>query len=246
MSGRRVLDARRLFGPGVVALILLTACPQVVVVEDQDARPRDAGFRDGGIAGARDAGIVDAGRPDSGARDGGVDRDGGSDRDAGFVRDAGPDGCFVDPFAVCDDPEEAERRNDDWASASAFHTTSVGCLRGDEFTPFDLTRSSLVCQTDPADFYRLTVVPCDTRTLIAELRMRVLTACPADRSHLAFFSAGGRIDCSDSRLTCSTVDGEEIIQLRVPPGNSILSWQIAVESDFEDVAFDYELQIILR
>lgn len=222
--------------------LLAIGCAQEILVNDRDAGPLP---RDGGPAAVRDAGetVRDAGQT---ARDAGA-----NGRDGGVVaRDAGPrDGgetitCIVDPFDPCDDPDEAMRTNNEWSDASAFHTTSVGCQTGDEFEAFDGVQSSRMCQSEPADFYRLTVVPCDTITMRTEIRLSV-DMCPADRWSLAFFRGGGRQDCNDPNdgLTCTEEDGDQVIRFFVPPGNSILSWQVAVESDFQDVLFDYDLSI---
>lgn len=226
----------------LLASLLATGCAQKIVVNDD---------LDGSIGPPRDGGAIDAGVVDSGVPyDGGdhdPNRDGGP-RDGGSVRDGGTEACFVGPFDPCDDPDEAMNTNNEWSSASAIHTTSAGCQTGDDFVPLDASASSVLCNVEPADFYRLTIVPCDTRTMIATLRLTIHDTCPADRYNLAWFSGGGRLDCDDPQdgLMCSVENGELVMRRRVNPGNSVFSWQFAVESDFEDVRFDYTLRITLE
>lgn len=229
----------------ILGALLLAGCPQTIVVEGRDGgetTQADAGFADSGV---RDVGAQIDG-DDAGTRDAGSGRDGGPGRDAG--RDGGADTCFVDPFDACPDPDEAGGANNEWHTASAIHSSSAGCQTGDDFEPLDASARSVLCHVEPADFYRLTIVPCDTRTMIATLRLTVHDTCPDDRYHLAWFSGGGRLDCNDPQdgLTC-TRDGEDlVIRRRVDPGNSLLSWQFAVESDFEDVRFEYTLNVTLE
>ncbi len=209
----------------MLAALLVAGCAQKIVVND-------GGDRDGGPGNTPPS--------DSGTGAGG--------EDAGSVDSGGSFSCFVDPFDPCDDPDEVNGTNNEWSSASAIHSSSAGCQTGDDFEPLDATASSLICNVEPADFYRLTIVPCDTRTMIATLRFTIHDACPSDRYNVAWFSGGGRLDCNDPQdgLTCTVEDGDIVMRRRVNPGNSILSWQFGVESDFEDVRFEYSLNIKLE
>ena len=105
-------------GSILLVAALSCSCAQEIAVDRRDAGVRDAGptttdsgrlDRDGGPDDERDAGFADP-------RDGGT-RDGGT-RDGGITY-----ACLVDPLSVCDDPDEAARTNNDWASASAWKYT---------------------------------------------------------------------------------------------------------------------------
>lgn len=236
-----------------VVLITLGAvgCAQQVVVYPDAADPvRDGGAGDSGAADAallQDSG-ADAGvEPDLGLADSGVP-------DTGPASDAGPPdsgvlACTVDPFAVCNDTYETAQTNDSWTDASRY-SGSCGCIQGDDLTTLDGTQLGKICQTEVGDYHSLTIVPCDTRTLVLQVRLHMLTDCDPSKYELGLLHGGGVRDCGDlmdgEPIVCSEDGADRIIQLRIPPDNSVQSWYFAVLSDEPDVQFDYELQVSVR
>ena len=213
-----------------LGLALLVGCREQIVV-----------LPDGGGGGG-----VDRGAPITG-------QDAGPRPDAGAEHDAGPRqgaACFVDPFANCSDPAEQSRTNDSWADAASFHTTSVGCIRGDELTTLAGDQLGILCQTEPADYFALTVVPCDTRTLRMQVRLHPLTECPGAEYALALLFGGGLRACGDTfdgqRIECSEEGPDRIIRLLIPPGNTVQPWYFGVVSDHPDVRFEYALEASIQ
>jgi hypothetical protein len=214
-------------------------CRQDIAVLEDAGRGRvvDAGMAD--VGGARDAGAADAGTT--------VDAGVGGAPDA--AEDAGPadaGACRGNPFAFCEDPAET-RPNNEWANATRFGN-SVGCISGDDLTELDTTLDGRLCPNDPADFYALTVVPCDTRTLLFEMRLRPSAACGEDAVDAVFFSGGGRVGCQSDRwmVQCSRDGEDRVVRVQVPPGRSVLSWQLAVEALVPDASVDYALILRMR
>lgn len=209
---------------------------------------------DAGRTRATDASAADVGGPpDGGSGDAGAPQDAGGGGDTGALADATVDAgsadagaCRGDPFAFCDDPEET-RPNNDWPDATRFGG-SVGCISGDDLTELDTTLDGRLCPSDPADFYGLTVVPCDTLTMLFEMRLRPRAACGEDAVDAVFFSGGGRVGCQSDRwmVQCSRDGEDRVVRIQVPPGRTVHSWQLAVESLVPDARVDYELILRLR
>jgi len=218
------------------------ACPQDIVTElDASVGSTDGSAGDSSAPGDRSL-------PPGG--DGGSDADAGATADVGPQNDAGPAAeCFVSPFDVCSDPAEEMETNNSWPDAFRFNDNmSVGCVVDlDEIRPLDRTASGILCHTEPADYYSLTVVTCDSRTMLAEIRLHLRTDCPESRYDLIFLRGGRVIDCgSDPNVECSTEGGDRIIRIRVPPDRVVASWQFAVQSESPDVVFQYDLSVTLQ
>lgn len=220
----------------LAALTLCACAQQVVVYPDGGPEPSDAATADGSPS------------IDSGVRsDAGVGADSGSpDGD-----DAGALACTGDPFDTCEDPDEPNGdRNDQWIDADRY-ASSVGCLAADDtVTELSQSKAARMCPTDRGDFYGLTIVPCDTATLRLQVRLRMREACPADRYELQLLFGGGVRECGsefDGELVRCTEDGgDRLIQLLIPPGNSVQSWYFAVLTHADDVLFDYDLEVSVR
>ncbi len=230
----------------MLVVALCCSCAQDIQVELGDSGPgSDASsgvdLGEGADLGARDQSWPDASVGDTGST---TRRDGGEDASV----DAGALACQVDPFERCEDPDEADRTNNRWVDALPFYTTSVGCIQGDDFSPLDHSQSSVLCQTEPADYYRLTIVGCDTRTIIAEIRMRPLTACHPQLYNFEVLHGGRVLECGDEQFSmeCRMEEETQLMLVRIEPARTIFSWQFGITSDLEDVRLDYELSIVVR
>lgn len=222
----------------VLPLALLGCHEQIVVRPDAGGAVSDSGTSGGADTGT---GSPDSGRPDA---------DAGPAPDGGDPTDAGSAACFVDPFDVCDDPAEVGRTNNEWPDASRFTESSVGCLSGDDLTPLDGHQVGVICHTEPADYFNMTVIPCDTLTMRLQVRLHVGTDCPEDRLALEVRHGGGIIGCGDTfdgqTMECLRDGDDRIMRILIPPGLSVQSWYFAVLSDYPDVRFDYDLQVTLQ
>jgi len=223
------------------AALLVSACAQQVVVYP------DAG------GGADAAPALDAARADTGAPSADAGQVGDPDAGAGdaALADAGEGACYQDPFDTCDDPAEpADDRNDAWVDASRYHTTSVGCIQGDDLSPLMGSQPARMCPLDRADYYALTVVPCDTITMRMEVRLRMAEVCPAERYELALLYGGGLRACGEdfqgSPIQCLEEGADRIIRVLLPPDNSVQSWYFAVLTSADDVRFDYTLEVSVQ
>lgn len=223
----------------MLLLALLAACARDISVEPsdgattRDARsdPSDAPAED---AAAPDADPMDATAPDLGHLD-------ASAADTGPAQPA----CRVDRFLPCADADEDARRNDDWASATPFNDNrSVGCIRGDELTTLERTRTSTLCSNESADFYGLQFVHCDTRSVNAQIRLHPRTECdPADFS--LGFRRGVSIDCANppAGVRCRTEGVDRIIEIVAPPDRTVSPWYFSVEKTRSDVRLEYSLTV---
>lgn len=231
------------------SLGLLAGCAQDVVAGDLDASaPRDAATRDAATttdaaAGDEDARSGDATAGDASTSDGGAADaaalDGGTGRDA-----AAPDAsmglaCHVDRFSSCADADEAVRTNND--PGDSFHQNgfTVGCASDDDFVPGTLTLSSRVCHTEPADWFEVTYVPCDTLTMRARVTLTIDTPCDADAFELRV--SNRPCDNSSADVRCTRNGLVQTIEYLLPPGNSVGSIDFGVVRISEDVAADYHL-----
>jgi len=236
-----------------VVLFALTAagCAQQVVVYPDAADPQgdggngDSGSQDAVVvvdSGADAGGVADVGVADSGAPDTGAPVDAGPP-------DSGVLACTVDPFAQCNDTYETARTNDSWTDATRY-SGSCGCIQGDDLTTLDGNQLGKICQTEVGDYHSLTIVPCDTRTLTLQVRLHMLTDCDPTKYELGLLHGGGIRNCGDlmdgEPIVCSEDGLDRIIQLRIPPDNTVQSWYFAVLSDEPDVQFDYDLQVSVR
>lgn len=213
----------------LASLLLLVGCREQIVVQP-----------DGGGTAA------DTGTGSNPGQDGGQ-----STVDAGSAQDGGArEACFVDPFDPCSDPDEAARTNNEWSDASQFTTSSVGCRSGDELTPLAESRQGILCQSEPADYFNLILVPCDTRVLRMQVRLRPLTQCPDDRLALELRAGGGIKACGDTwdgeLIECLREGPDRIMRLLINPDLSVQSWYFAVLSDFSDVRFEYDLEVSVQ
>lgn len=237
----------------VPLLFVLTACPQTIRVQADSGVTRE----DSGVAGdasvASDSGVVgdagdglDATAEDAGALDASTGRDAES-LDA-EVTDAGGPACFVDPFDPCPDPDEATRLNNDWSSATYFNGNhTIGCLTGDQFTGLDLARTTVLCPGEPADWYQLTLVECDTRTMFGEIRMTPHTMCPSDAWTLNLIGEGSD-PCTQPHVECFDDGADRVMRIRLdaPSHAVVYSWYIGVVSAVQDVKLDYTLSVRLQ
>ncbi len=243
------LQRRLKVGLGMLAAAICCSCAQDIQVE-----LGDSGSGPAADLAAADVALGDLGDPgDSGGpSDAGSNarEDGGDDGGVagGEGVDAGALACQVDPFERCEDPDEAARTNNRWADALPFYTTSVGCIQGDDFSPLDHSQSSVLCQTEPADYYRLTIVGCDTKTIIAEIRMRPLTECRQELYNFEVLSGGRVLECGDEQfgMECRMEGETQLILVRIEPARTVFSWQFGITSDLDDVRLDYELSIVVR
>lgn len=221
-------------------LLLAGACAQEIVVDARDAAPGDrtdggAAVADSGSTGGGDAGAADAAPADAGGADAG-----GADAEA---PDSGALACLADPFDPCDDPAEVDDTDNEWIDARYVNRQTVGCLNGDEFTPLDVTIDGKVCPNDPADWYQQLMVCCDTRTMIAEIRLKATTQCDPQAFALRL---SDRMCTGDPNTRCSEENGEQVIEALIPPCGVVFGWHFAVEKLRQDVELDYQLRFILR
>lgn len=215
--------------------LLLTACPESIPVliypDATTEQTRDSGFGDASElpdATLADTGIVaDAGATDIESLDAG-------------------NGCAADPFNPCEDLNEPMNGNDDWSSGFRFHGTSVGCLSGDTFTGLDTRLDHVICPGEAADYFGLTVVPCDTRTMFMEFRFTPTAECSADVA-FEFLSGGGVVACDSGRynIQCSQEGGVQVVRLELEPGNSILSFYFGIRRVADRVRVPYSVALRL-
>ncbi len=236
--------------PLLMALCVAGCAQQVVVYPDAAESMSDGGASDGGVVDSGpgsdsgpDSGVIaDLGVADSGAPDTGAPVDAGPP-------DSGVLACTVDPFAQCTDTYETARTNDSWTDATRY-SGSCGCIQGDDLTTLEGTQLGRVCQTEVGDYHSLTIVPCDTRTLTLQVRLHMLTDCDPSKYELGLLHGGGVRNCGDlmdgEPIVCSEDGLDRIIQLRIPPDDTVQSWYFAVLSDEPDVQFDYDLQVSVR
>lgn len=216
-----------------VFLLVLVACGQDVTTTipdcgvaathgDAAGTPADAGVG-GTDAGPADTGIgLDAAAPDATA----------------------PLACHVDPFAACADPLETRANNTSSDAINRSLTGGNGCRSSDEFTAGSDRVTGRICPTEPADWFAYTYLPCDTITLIAELRVRVTTPC--ERESWAVEVPFHPCDGTDPDVSC-TWDGEwRVIRVLLPPSNSVGILKFGVTHPGNDTAFDWEAQVELR
>lgn len=222
---------------------LVGACAQEIIV-----------FPDAAVA--ADAALVDVG-PDAVDSGAGIDAAAGLDArpdDAagldGGPGDASEPACTGDRFDPCDDPSEAGDPNDSWSDASRYHSTSVGCIQGDDLSMLQGSRAGVMCPLEDADYYALTVVPCDTLTLRMQVRLRMRDACPAEAYALRLLYGGGERDCGElfdgEPIECLEEGADRIIRLVIPPSRTVQSWYFAVLAERPDVTFEYDLEVSVQ
>ena len=215
-----------------VFLLVLVACGQDVTATIPDCGV-PASHGDAGTAPDAAAPVADAGQADTGIG-----------LDAAAPDAAGPLACHVDPFAACADPLETRANNTPSDAINRSLTGGNGCRSSDEFTPGSGMVSGRMCPTEPGDWFEFTYVPCDTITLIAELRVRVTTPC--EREAWALELPFRPCDGTDPNVSC-TWDGEwRVIRVLLPPSGSVGVFKFGVTHPGNDTAFDWEAQFELR
>ncbi|MFO0724196.1 MAG: hypothetical protein U1E65_10465 [Myxococcota bacterium] len=232
---------------GHLALALLfSACARDLTVAGQDAEAHDRGTSDAGEhpmdAEASDRGATDALVIDAGF----LDASGGGD--ALSMGDAG-DPCLRDPFAVCDDPDEAARSNEDYSSAFHLRPENAGCPIGDTLVPLDITRSSRICPAESADWYEIGLVGCPNRTFIVEAIVDFTPSCADEDFSLATENYPGTLladTCSDPKVQCVVGPGHRSISFVIEPMNFSYNMQFGLVSANHRIGFDYTLRVVVR
>ncbi len=213
---------------------LLVACGQEVTTAPADCGVDPLAHADGAVrtdAGENprpDVGVLaDVGAQDTGAPDSGL-----------------PLACHVDRFSACADPLETNPNN---SSSDATYRMSMpgrGCESSDTFTAGTDMLSGRVCHTEPGDWFEYTYMPCDTLTMIAELRVRVTTPCERDAWTLTV--ANRPCDGSNPDVQC-TWEGEwRVVRALLRPSSSIGLYKFGIEQPGDSVAFDYEATLEFR
>ena len=156
---------------------------------------------------------------------------------------------------MCTDPDEGTgmNGNNTWADAVFFDTNhTIGCASGggDTVTPFDHTHSGILCPGDPADYYLVTIICCDTRTMNAEIRLHPTTACDPSDFALVFYGDSGRVDCAnpdpDAGIACTNDMGDTVIRAQIPPCNVVFEWEFGIEAKNPNVSLDLSYDIRMR
>lgn len=232
---------------GAVLCLLVAACAQDVVprvTEDArvggraDAVPSDSALDPE----PRDADTRSDARADA---EPGPDALPGSDRgadDAGRADATAPDAstalaCHVDRFSSCADPDEAARQNNSPSDSFYQNGFTVGCASSDNFVAGTLNISSRICHTEPADWFEVTFVPCDSLTMLVRVRLETITACESDAFELQVASRR----CGSAGVRCTDNGAVKIVEFAIPPGNSVGFFDFGVVRVAEDVAADYRL-----
>jgi len=232
----------------LLATLGAAACTRDLTVIDPDA-VIDAGRRsdpDGGFE------LLDAG--EIVGADGPGDLDTGLARDIGFAGDGGRgdvplDPCIVDPFAVCVDNDESARSNDVRTDAFPLQSTTAGCPAADNFVGADLARAGVMCALEPADWYLINLVGCDTRTYVLDAIVDFTPACFAEDFNLAVVGYPGGLPadpCTDPRVQCETSLGHRRMQLLIEPNNSSFFVYFGLEKVGANLGFSYDFRVIVR
>lgn len=206
---------------------------------NNDSAAPDAGQPDD--VGPQEMG-TDTGSPSDVGDDGGDEGDG----DAGGEMDAmePDDTCVVDPFEV-----DACTPDDNDRFAERFVEPTVGC-QDQGYVGLDETRTERFCSQEDADLYTVSIIECEERGQILEVRLTPLVSCSPELVNIEV-SLGG-LRCSEQEsstdITCGwQADGSYLAQLVVAEGLSITSARIEIDTDPRtDIDFDYDLQVKLR
>lgn len=224
----------------------LLACGQTVVTANPDSgtlRLAEAGTGDAADA-ARDEGDG-GGWPDALP---GLDVLPGFDaqpgRDAVAPDAAAPDAggalaCHVDRFSSCADPDEAVRTNNEPSDSFYQQSFSVGCASSDNFVPGLLRIDSRICHSEPADWFEVTYVPCETLTM--RVRVDLIIDTPCEPGAFALQVSNRPCDGSNPDVRCTQVGNTYSVEFLLPPSNSVGSIDFGVIRVSDDVAADYLL-----
>lgn len=147
--------------------------------------------------------------------------------------------CHVDRFSSCADPDEAVRTNNTPSDSFYQPMFSVGCASDDNFVPGLLRIDSRICHTEPADWFEVTYVPCDTVTMRVRVELILDTPCEADA--FALQVSNRPCDGSDPNVRCTQSGSRHTVEFLLPPSNSVGSIDFGVVRASEDVAADYQL-----
>lgn len=233
----------------LLGLLGAAACTRDLTVRDPDASQV---FIDAGHLSYPDVfELLDAGEI---GVDGPGDPDTGLARDVGFAGDGGRgdvplDPCIVDPFAVCVDNDESARSNDVRTDAFPLQASTAGCPSADNFVGADLARAGVMCALEPADWYLINLVGCDTRTFVLEAIVDFTPACFAEDLNLTVVGYPGGLPadpCTDPRVQCETSLGRRRMQLLIEPNSSSFFMYFGIEKVGANLGFGYDFRVIVR
>lgn len=161
------------------------------------------------------------------------------------------DACQAPTLTSCQDPDEADERNDARNEATPLNRGDFwGCDPADPGDDHDpITVSSILCPDEPGDFYQIAFVACRDRDFEVVARMTPTPACGEGFARLRSYFNGAELLCDDpnnSRPLRCTKEGDTLVRaVTVPAGlASIGSIYFGVDgNDADAVTYDYDLTI---
>lgn len=164
-----------------------------------------------------------------------------------------PNACLADPFeSTCDD--DSAEPNDEWRDAETIVGSRAGCpTAADRLVDFDVTLSPTLCAHDRGDWFKWTVVACETRSFIVEMTFTPQQACDPAIYDILIRGTRSEPDCDHPDWNCEALDdgGFRISYLVDPSSADVLQQHylgvVPAEVDLNDSPeFDYELRVRIR
>jgi hypothetical protein len=135
--------------------------------------------------------------------------------------------CVVDkPTTRCEDPE-TKINNDSMSGVRLNEGRNSGCPTADNLVTVDEVYSGVLCHSEPADWFRLGLVHCNTRTFYVKVSLTPTEACDEDMFHLVV----EHYPCEEDRVYCDVApDGTKIvtIEFTAPPHPVVFGINVGV------------------